>query len=253
MTRDTSLLVTVGIPLLACATVAAIAFAIGTLPEDGPRRARRFLLAASVWYAVALALAGAGILRDPNSLPPPILLVMLPTLLLPTWLAWSKVGTALVDHVPVAWLVGFHAFRLPLELVMHRAASEGTMPEQMTFTGLNFDVLTGITALVVGILAAKGLASRALIVAFNLLGTTLLVTIGAIAIASLPAFHAFGTDPSRLNTWVAEVPFVLLPAGLVASAAFGHLLLFRFLARHPATEGGTARFVNERQGAADPN
>lgn len=234
-------------------TAAAVAFAIHTLPEDGPRRARRFLIGATGWYAVALSLAASGVLRDPSALPPPILLIMIPALLLPTWLAWSKLGTALVQHLPVAWLVGFHAFRLPLELVMYRASREGTMPEQMAFTGLNFDILTGIAGLIVGVLAARGLASRALVFAFNLLGTVLLAVIAAVAIASLPVFHAFGTDPSRLNTWVAEVPFVLLPAGLVTSGLFGHLLLWRRLAQDAARGGAALRFVNERQEAIDPN
>src|SRR5687768_12809922 len=131
MTREASLIVTLGIPLIACGAVSAVAFAIHTLPDDGPRRARRFLLAAATWFAVALALAEGGVLRDPDAIPPPMLLVLLPVLLLPTLLAFSKVGTALVSHVPVAALVGFHGFRLPLELLMLRAANEGIMPPQM--------------------------------------------------------------------------------------------------------------------------
>lgn len=253
MTREASLLVTLGIPLIACATVAAVAFAIHSLPAGGPRHARRFLLAAGAWFAVALALAEGGVLQRTDVFPPPMLLIMLPMLLLPTLLAFSRVGTALIEHVPVAALVGFHAFRLPLELVMHRAASEGVMPPQMTFTGLNFDIATGISALLVATLAAKGLAPRALIVAFNLVGTTLLFVIGAVAIASLPAFKAFGSDPTLVNTWVARAPFVLLPAGLVASAVFGHLLLFRWVAQNSAPDAAAPRFVSERQGTVDPN
>lgn len=253
MTRDASPLVSFGIPLLACVAVAAIACAIHSLPSGGPSRARRFLLAAAAWFGVALALAASGTLRDTDTFPPRMLLVMIPMLLLPSLLAFSKVGTALIEHVPIATLVGFHAFRLPLELVMHRAASEGTMPPQMTFTGWNFDILTGVSALVVAALAAKGLASRALIVAFNVLGSSLLVAIGVIAVASLPAFKAFGSEAALVNTWVAEAPFVLLPAGLVSSALFGHLLLWRWVARRSGAGDAAARFVSERQGAADPN
>ncbi len=252
MTREASLLVTGGIPLIACATVAAIAWAIHTLPEDGPLRARRFVLAAATWFAVALALGASGVLKS-SALPPRMLLVMLPMLLLPVLLAFSNVGTALVRRVPVAALVGFHAFRLPLELVMHRAASEGVMPPQMTFTGLNFDIATGVSAVMVATLAAKGLASRRLIAAFNLLGTALLVVIGVVAVASLPAFQAFGSDPALVNTWVTAAPFVLLPAGLVASALFGHLLLWRWLSQYSAKGAAAGPFVSERQGAVDPN
>ena len=50
-----------------------------------------------------------------------------------------------------------------------------------------------------------------------------------IALASLPRFHAFGSAPSQLNTWVAYFPFVWLPAGLVSSALLGHVVLWRRL------------------------
>jgi len=148
---------------------------------------------------------------------------------LPAWLAFSRLGTTLASSVPVAWLVGFHAFRFPLELVMHRAATDGTMPPQMTFTGSNFDIVTGVSALLVGGVAATGRAPRWLLLAWNTLGTGLLVAILVIAVASLPLFQAFGSEPSRVNTWVAYFPFVWLPAGLVSAAALGHLLLWRRL------------------------
>lgn len=94
---------------------------------------------------------------------------------------------------------------------MHQAASEGTMPPQMTFTGANFDIVTGATALIVALLAARGWAPRWLVLGWNALGSALLLTILAIAIASLPAFAAFGREPERLNTWVAYFPFVWFP------------------------------------------
>jgi hypothetical protein len=239
MTREPSLLVTLAVPTLACATVAVIAFAIRTLPHEGAKHSRRFVLGATIWFAAASALSALGVLRDAHALPPRMLLIFVPMVLLPVALAWSKLGTALASKLPLAWLVGLHAFRLPLELVMHQAAAEGTMPEQMTFTGANFDILTGISAILVAGLASYGRASRPLVLAFNLLGSALLFAIGAIAIASLPMFHAFGTEPARLNTWVADFPFVLLPAGLVSSALFGHILLWRRLSHEAGREPNT--------------
>jgi hypothetical protein len=99
----------------------------------------------------------------------------------------------------------------------------------MTFTGLNFDVTTGATALSLAPLVARGGAPRWLVWGWNTLGTLLLLNISAVAVASLPAFAAFGREPSRLNTWVAYFPFVWLPAGLVSAAVLGHVLLWRRL------------------------
>jgi hypothetical protein len=112
---------------------------------------------------------------------------------------------------------------------MHQAAVEGTMPLQMTYTGSNFDIVSGATALVVGGLAAWGRAPRSLLLAWNTLGSLLLVAILVIAVASLPAFAAFGQEPAQLNTWIAYFPYVWLPAGLVSAALLGHVLLWRRL------------------------
>jgi len=57
----------------------------------------------------------------------------------------------LARGTPLAVLVIVQSFRLPLELAMHRAFVEGLMPVQMSYSGLNFDIVTGTTALVLGL------------------------------------------------------------------------------------------------------
>jgi hypothetical protein len=129
--------------------------------------------------------------------------------------------------LPLAALVGFHVFRLPLELLMHSAAGAGVMPTQMSFSGWNFDILTGATALVVAPLAAFGVLPRRLLLAWNALGSVLLLVVVGIAVASTPPLLAFGADPARANTWVAYAPFIWLPTLLVPAAAAGHVVLWR--------------------------
>ncbi|MBC7545453.1 MAG: hypothetical protein H7338_22220, partial [Candidatus Sericytochromatia bacterium] len=143
-------------------------------------------------------------------------------------LACSPVAARLIRGLPRAPLVGFHAFRLPLELMMHRAAAEGVMPVQMSYSGRNFDIVTGITALGMA-WALRRRVSWGLVFAWNALGTLLLVTVVGIAVGSLPLFHAFGTAPAQLNTWVTHAPFAWLPLILVPAALLGHLLIWRWL------------------------
>jgi hypothetical protein len=212
-------------PGLALVVVALVG--LGVLRTAGQRRAGLFALGVGAWLAAAAALGLSGFLAQ-DGLPPRVLCLLLPTITLPVLFGLSRTG-ALLANAPLSLLVAFHAFRLPLELVMHQAAAEGVMPPQMTFTGMNFDITTGVTALLVAALAARGWAPRWLLLGWNAWGTLLLVVILAIAVASLPAFAAFGREPARLNTWVAYFPFVWLPAGLVSSAVLGHVLLWRRL------------------------
>lgn len=223
-TPHASVLVQLGIPALALAVPVALAFGIARFV--GKPEALRFGLGAALWLLASAGLGYVGFFAHFDRVPPPFLFLLVPTLLLPLGLARSRIGVAL-GRAPLAFLVGLQSFRLPLELVMHRAAADGTMPEQMTFTGANFDIVTGSTAIVVALLAARGYAPRWLLLAWNALGTVLLLTILGIAIASLPAFAAFGRAPERLNTWVAYFPYVWLPASLVSTAVLGHALLWR--------------------------
>ena len=226
MTPHASALVRLGIPGLALLVVALVVAAV--FAYAGRRHASWFALGAVAWLAFAAVLGLSSFLTHFESFPPRMLLLLLPTLVLPLRVGISRTGAAL-SRAPLALLVGFHAFRLPLELVMHQAAAEGVMPPQMTYTGLNFDITTGISALAVALLAARGWAPRWLLLAWNAGGTLLLLVILAIAVASLPTFAAFGHEPQRVNTWVAYFPFVWLPAGLVSAAALGHVVLWRRL------------------------
>ena len=91
----------------------------------------------------------------------------------------------------------------------------------MTYTGSNFDIVTGVSAIIVAALAARGLAPRWLLLAWNALGSLLLVAILVIAVASLPTFAAFGSEPARLNTWVAYFPVRLVAGGAGERGGFG--------------------------------
>ena len=225
-----SSLVELGVPVLA--VLVAVLVMVAVFKTSERRVAVVFAVGVASWLAFSGVLAAAGFFARFDAMPPRLLLLLLPTLGLPLVLGLSRIGCALAGGVPVSLLVLFHAYRFPLELVMHRAAAEGTMPLQMSFTGLNFDIVSGLTALVVGGLALFGRAPRWLLQAWNALGSLLLAAIVAIAVASLPQFKVFGHEPSRVNTWVAHFPFVWLPAGLVTAALLGHVILWRRLLSH---------------------
>jgi hypothetical protein len=180
------------------------------------------------WMALTWGLADRGMLLQFESVPPPFALLVLGIVLVALVIAYGPLGAPLAA-LPLWVLVGVQAFRLPLEIAMHEMAERGVMPEQMSYTGYNFDIVTGLTAIVVAALARSGNASRALVLGWNVLGSLLLVNIMTIAILSTPAFRAFGDD--RLNTWVMHPPFVWLPTVLVLAALAGHLLIFRALRR----------------------
>jgi hypothetical protein len=192
------------------------------------RAAGLVTLAAAAWMAVTWAVADSGALRRWDSMPPPFALFALSLFLVALRLAFSTVGRRLALHVPLWALVGVQVFRYPLELAMHRMYERGIMPVQMSYSGLNFDIVTGISAALVAGLVLSGRAGRKVVLAWNIVGMALLLNIVTVAILSTPRFAYFG-GVDRLNVWVTYPPFVWLPAVLVAAALAGHLVIFRAL------------------------
>jgi hypothetical protein len=143
------------------------------------------------------------------------------------FVATGPLGARFASEAPLWALVGLQAFRLPLELVLLQAAKDHTMPLQMSMEGRNFDVVSGVTALVLAVALYLARPSKVWVLAWNVLGLALLFNIVAIAVASFPWIHAFGAD--RVNEWVLHFPFVWLPAVLVQAAFFGHIIVFRRL------------------------
>jgi hypothetical protein len=192
-----------------------------------PGAVTRVAVGAALWLAVTGGLAAAGALAF-DTVPPTMLLAVAGLTVGTVLFARSETGRALAAGLPLAWLVGYQAFRIPVELWLHQGWVEGVFPERMTYSGLNFDIVTGITAVIVALLVQRGVAGRRLVFAWNVLGLVLLANIVTIAILSAPIpFQLFEEGPP--NLYVTGFPGVWLPAVLVQAALLGHLLVFRRL------------------------
>jgi hypothetical protein len=233
-------LIPLGFVVIAASILAWTALALRRAADvcgDPPAVARqllsRFLFGALAWIALTWTLAAAGVLRQWDLRPPPMMLVLVAILALGVAIARSRVGDRLARGVPLAGLVGLQSFRLPLEMLMHGANTEGLMPVQMSYSGRNFDILTGITALGLAVWLRMGRPPRAVVVAWNVLGLVLLTNIVVVAVLSMPLWAAFGSSPEQLNTFVLSPPYVLLPTVMVLAAWAGHLVVFRALRISP--------------------
>jgi hypothetical protein len=184
-------------------------------------------VASAAWMTVTWLAAASGAFRHWDRIPPPFGLLVVAIVVLAIVLALSPFGGRLARFVPLWALVAVQAFRLPLELAMHELFERGIMPEQMTFTGRNFDIVTGITAIIVAVAVASGRGGHRLVAAWNLLGLALLINVVTIAILATPVFRYFGDE--HVNVFVTDPPYVWLPAVMVLAALAGHLLIFRAL------------------------
>ena len=178
------------------------------------------------WLAVSGGLAASGTLSFGSR--PPTMLIFLPlATALTFFVAYGRIGSLLLRLAP-AWLIGFQVFRVPVELFLAQMYHAGILPVQMTYEGMNFDILSGLTALPIAWLHQRGKLPKVALLVWNLVCLGLLITIVSVAILSAPVpFRMFLNPPA--NTVVTGFPFIWLPAILVQAALFGHLLVFRYL------------------------
>ena len=217
--------------IVVASALPALLYVAGRRLALSPAVVRRSVLGAAfgaaAWMTMSGVAAASGRLTFSGE--PPTAMLLFPVVgVLGFGIGLSPIGRRLAAGAPLALLVGLQAFRLPLELAMHRAATEGLMPIQMSFSGRNFDILTGVGALVLAPLVAAGRAPRALVGAWNVVGSLLLLNVLVVAALSTPtALRRFTNEPP--NVWITQLPFVWLPAVLVVTAIYGHIVVFRAL------------------------
>jgi hypothetical protein len=210
--------------------VAGSAYAGRALGESAPQRRRHatwVALGFLGWMAVVAAVTASGLTSDPPTRAMPLFLA---ANLVAIAAALSPLGRRLAHGLPVAALVAYQGFRLPLEIVLHRMWREGALPVQMTWSGDNYDVVTGLAAIVL----AAGLAwrgpSKPWVAAFSLLGLALLVRVASIAVLSGPfPWRAYSDGVPVLLVF--ELPWVFIVSVCVAGALAGHVVLLRWLWR----------------------
>lgn len=218
---------------VAIVAVVCALFVLGVRRVSEPKARRSDTLRAALGVLAVLALsalaAEAGWVRALSGRAL-FLLFPLAWLGLALAVALSPLGARLAARLPLAALVGFQAFRLPLELVLHGWYEQGVLPVQMTYRGHNFDIVTGVLAVVVSIGSWRGLLPRAAAWAFNLIGLGLLAAVVRIAVLSSPVpFRRYLNEPAVLLAF--HAPYVWIIPICVAGALLGHVVTFRALLR----------------------
>lgn len=183
-------------------------------------------LVAAVWLGGFGAVVQSGVIA---AAPMPRLLLLFATVnIVSVAIGLSPLGHWLASGLGLGTLVAFQAFRLPLELVLHLWVEDGVIPATMTWTGANWDVLTGAFALLVAPLAAR---HRRLVWTFNSLGLLSLLNVIRVAVFSSPLPFAWPVEPPL--TLALALPYAFIAPICVGGALIGHVVLFRALCLRP--------------------
>ena len=192
--------------------------------QRAQQQARTSLIVLLLWAGLLAVLARAGVFAHTAGLPPRFavviglpLLTILALFLLPPGRRW--VGT-----LDPAMLTLLHVVRIPVELTLFGLFVHGAVPELMTFEGRNLDILSGISAPLVYVLAyRKRLIPRWAVVLWNLACLGLLFNIVINAILAAP-FELQTQAFEQPNVAILFFPYVWLPGIVVPLVLFSHLV-----------------------------
>lgn len=187
----------------------------------GTGKNRKVFLSFLVWQTIISVLA---LLRVFEQKPGIFIAVIMGTVLL-TIVSLKSIKTAALNS---KLLLSIHILRIPVELVLYQLYRQHKIPLSMTYKGVNFDIIMGISALILLLytLRSKNRINRSFFIGWNILGIGFLLFIVVLAILSSPLpIQQFAFDQPNLA--VLAFPYCLLPAGVVPVVLIAHILLLR--------------------------
>lgn len=184
----------------------------------------RSIFGALVWLSLFSAIVHSGFLEV--SPMPRLLVFFAVTNLFSLAVGLSPLGGVLASGLPLSALIGFHAFRLPLELILHSWAKSGTIPDTMSWQGANWDIISGLLAIALAPLSSR---YRQAAWAFNAVGFALLINVMRVAILSSPLPFSWNLEAPLLIAF--HLPYALIVPVCVGGALAGHVVLTRALLR----------------------
>jgi hypothetical protein len=170
------------------------------------------------------AIAFSGFYLNESTLPPRFVLAVLPAFLLIGYAFFSESGKLMIANLDLKALTYLHLIRVPVEIALLWLFFEKLVPIEMTFEGRNFDILSGITAPIIGFWVFKNhIQRKRILLIWNVLCLLLLINIVATAIlcAPTPLQQLAFEQP---NIAIFSLPFVWLPSVVVPIVLFAHLV-----------------------------
>jgi hypothetical protein len=194
----------------------------------GTGKDKKLLLLFVMWGFLIGSLAVAEVFKDkPNLFPLAILGTVVLTIVSIKWTDSQKIHPKM--------LLAIHILRIPVELILYQLYLQDKIPKLMTYTGWNFDILIGVSALVilVYLLLTQRKLKKGLIIIWNIIGIVFLLIIISLGILSSPLpIQQFAFE--QPNIAILEFPYCFLPTCVVPIVLIAHILLISQQMKQPS-------------------
>lgn len=210
--------------------IATVIYVVKTAKHTAQVSVKKLTWAIISWLVLQGALTLLDVYdSDTESVPPRLVLFgILPAIIAVVLVFVTSKGRRFTDSLKQEQLILLQAVRIPIELVLYWLYLNMAVPEVMTFTGCNFDILIGISAPIVYFGFIKHKTSRVLLLLWNVVGLCMLLNIVVLALLSVssPLQQLAFEQP---NVAILNFPFSWLPTFIVPIVLFSHLASIRKL------------------------
>lgn len=214
----------ISLSFLACALACFgfIYYAVSRASDKGANHPVIVTTFIGIWVFIITLLTIQEFFLDFISRPPRLFVFLGITVLANIVLLALPASRAFIAKMPITTLTYIHIIRVPVEIVLWWLFMNGVVAESMTFQGLNYDILSGISAPFAGLfLVGMKSKSKFAAIIWNILTLVLLVNIVIRAVLATPYFYdaALYDQP---NIAVFYFPYILLPLFIVPTIFFCH-------------------------------
>jgi fatty acid desaturase len=199
-------------------------FALKKIGVKSKKRILIVVIILALWLIIQYLITKTGFYSN-LSVSPRIPIFMITPLLFFTFIFLVKNrNNYIVDVIPIHIPIAYQSFRVVIEVLFYFTYIKGILPVQVTFEGINYDVLFGMSAILMGIYAYQKNASKKVLIAWNIIGICVVVFAAFTFITSFYFPSIWGESNSRISPDFVHFPFLLLPAFFMPSAIFMHVL-----------------------------
>ena len=192
-------------------------------------RNKGVLLIVLVLALIQAVLSQRGFYLVTNAISPRLVFILLPNVVLILLAFFTKAGKKAINSFNMEQYAYLHTVRVGVEIVLYYLFIYSLIPESMTFSGRNFDILAGLTAPFVAYYGYnKGKLSDTFLLVWNWVCLILVSQVVITGILSAPTpFQQLSLNEP--NTGILYFPFVWLPGIVVPLVMLGHMVAIKKL------------------------
>ena len=192
-------------------------------------------LGLALWLSYVGVLSWSGLIADATRRPPVIFAVVGPVILFVFFVVVrSRAAGRIALSVPLWLLIGVQAFRVGVELFLHRLWAEGLVPRMLTYEGANVDIWIGISAPVVAWIATRGRGGLVAARAWTVVGLLALTNVVVRSALTSPGpLHLI--DAEVANRAIGTFPYTFIAGFLAPLAVTLHVLALRAIGARLST------------------